>query len=314
MKRAIILFFLIIAAAAAPKASGQRQISFRSTPGQNNFTSEGSPSVFDNAFVFELGAFGSGFTPGPGNTADWASNWTPLGRAQYRSSTRWFSKSTTLEDNGAPFGIGGQAYIWGHNASGEWILLKNDSWTWPQAVGGIDPGGTSFSVSNPGTTAIVGAVNGTSGGVEFQMMTAVASGELPDVVPAQWYVQHFNSTELEDPEITGPLADPDGDGAVNVLELAAGTDPDDPASVRFAEVEIVESSGARNVRASLQRAGRAIMVHALGVSDDLASWDITNTEVDVIEDSSTMLILQSKEPIGTFLREFYQFTLYDPAP
>ena len=311
MKFTVLLFFLILAAALAP-AKGQRQISFRSTPGQNNYTSAGSPNVLGNEFVFELGAFDSGFTPGAGNTDQWAENWTPLGRAQYRSATRWFSKSTTLENNSAPFNIGGQAYIWGHNASGEWILLKNNGWTWPQAVGGIDPGGTSFSVSNLGTTTIVGAINGTSGGNSFQMMTGTATGDIPDVVPAQWYVQHFNSSELEDPEITGPLADPDGDGAVNVVELAAGTDPDDPSSVRFPDVEFFEGSGATSVRVSLQRAGRALMTHALAISDDLENWDITNTDVDVIEDSSTMLILQSSNPIGAAMREFYRFTIHDP--
>jgi hypothetical protein len=45
-----------------------------------------------------------------------------------------------------------------------------------------------------------------------------------------WLQQVFTATEIADPSISDPAADPDGDGYSNAAEFAAGTDPKDPAS------------------------------------------------------------------------------------
>ena len=52
----------------------------------------------------------------------------------------------------------------------------------------------------------------------------------PPVTFAIWLDGHFNSTELLDPLVTGPIADPDGDGLTNLIEFAIGTVPNDPGS------------------------------------------------------------------------------------
>ena len=52
----------------------------------------------------------------------------------------------------------------------------------------------------------------------------------PPATFAIWLDGHFNSTELLDPLITGPIADPDGDGLMNLIEFAVGTVPNDPGS------------------------------------------------------------------------------------
>ncbi len=46
-----------------------------------------------------------------------------------------------------------------------------------------------------------------------------------------WRFAHFSPLELEDPEVSGPSADPDGDGASNLHEFQAGTNPRKAASV-----------------------------------------------------------------------------------
>ncbi|MFO7671076.1 MAG: endonuclease [Bacteroidales bacterium] len=40
-----------------------------------------------------------------------------------------------------------------------------------------------------------------------------------------WRWRHFTPAELDDPDITGDLADPDGDGLANLIELSANLDP-----------------------------------------------------------------------------------------
>ena len=46
-----------------------------------------------------------------------------------------------------------------------------------------------------------------------------------------WRFEHFNATELTQPNISGPDVDPDSDGASNWHEFLSGTDPRDSASV-----------------------------------------------------------------------------------
>jgi endonuclease I len=45
------------------------------------------------------------------------------------------------------------------------------------------------------------------------------------VTRGTWRITHFSFEELDDPVISGDLADPDGDGLVNLIELSANLDP-----------------------------------------------------------------------------------------
>ena len=42
---------------------------------------------------------------------------------------------------------------------------------------------------------------------------------------SEWQAAHFTTAELADPAISGPNADPDGDGRANLIEYAFGLDP-----------------------------------------------------------------------------------------
>ncbi len=52
-----------------------------------------------------------------------------------------------------------------------------------------------------------------------------------DGVPDWWRAEHFGSDGTSTNAVSAALADPDGDGAPNAAERAAGTDPADPGSV-----------------------------------------------------------------------------------
>src|SRR5690606_23464739 len=56
-----------------------------------------------------------------------------------------------------------------------------------------------------------------------------------------WLDEHFSPEELENPDISGEGADPDGDGFLNGQEFTAGTDPRDPES--YLHVENVLQDG-----------------------------------------------------------------------
>jgi len=143
----------------------------------------------DSTFVFQLGAFDTGFDPASEPQTQWLSNWNaipiidpdappsnppvtmestayntdPFAPPIIEDPTNNFSGQAFL-DTGTALGNGGQqAYIWGYTVregedSGEWILLTNASWNLPDPSG--VPVTTSFEVSDLGTIAVAGSLDG----------------------------------------------------------------------------------------------------------------------------------------------------------
>lgn len=136
------------------------------------FDSSGTPLTDD--FIFELGSFGTSFTPTDSNMDQWQSNWKPFDRANaplgdgFDSASGTVASVAVLEtdfttDNAAlsqlnTFSEGEQAYIWVYKdtfgnvsptpgfASGfEWALVTNnasdgtaaDDWLFPQPSGHV---------------------------------------------------------------------------------------------------------------------------------------------------------------------------------
>jgi surface-anchored protein len=64
-----------------------------------------------------------------------------------------------------------------------------------------------------------------------------------------WQAQHFTSTELDDPAISGPAADPDQDGMKNLVEFAFGYHPRQGAATPVSpglglpEMTVIEENG-----------------------------------------------------------------------
>lgn len=82
-----------------------------------------------------------------------------------------------------------------------------------------DPAGTSYSDwGNPRMWAISGASAGSPGSADASLAQAYQG----------WDNFHFSSEERDDPLISGPDADPDGDGRSNADEYALATDPRSP--------------------------------------------------------------------------------------
>jgi surface-anchored protein len=66
---------------------------------------------------------------------------------------------------------------------------------------------------------------------------------------ARWQAENFSSSELDSPAISGPNADPDKDGMVNLVEFAFGFDPESGVATPVAEglglpkLSVVEDAG-----------------------------------------------------------------------
>ncbi len=120
--------------------------------------------TLDNAFVFELGSFASGFTPDATNVDLWAENWHVFDQADYNGydgplDDVWGYFTSTVQISGDPlhpegdplhtetvtssypgslgFNFSGlEAYIWVRNSDDpvegtEWLLVRADTWTFP---------------------------------------------------------------------------------------------------------------------------------------------------------------------------------------
>ena len=108
-------------------------------------------------------------------------------------------------------------------------------------------------------------------------MFAVAPAATCETLYQSWKASKFTPAELADPLVSGDEADPDGDGIVNCLEYACGTEPkvSDPRQAPF-ELQIIELGGGEQ-RARLavkRRTNEPSVVYLLEASDDLGAGTI----------------------------------------
>ena len=155
-----------------------RAINWYSGIGDNFLTADGV-TLMDSTFSFELGGFGSGFTPDQTNFSLWQTNWvvfdsattanggwnpTP-GISNYGDQASTISAGGLLvnsSDTGNTFTIGQQAYIWTFNSKSlnsgsEWSLISSPSWTFPAADSLSLP--LDWQISDPGIAAVAGATS-----------------------------------------------------------------------------------------------------------------------------------------------------------
>jgi hypothetical protein len=296
----IILFSLLTMEVRAT------DINWNSTIGANNQTSVGEGTPMGAGFIFELGAFANDFVPTTSNVAFWATNWVALDRDAYNPTSNFFTSKATLLSNDPPFHFTKKAYVWGYNPQlpGEWILMTNSAWSWPFAGEGIQPPVT-WSIGAVGTTAVIGMVNG----IGFQMKTAfVPVGSIPAVNPDAWRQQYFSTAERANPAISGWQADADGDGASNLFELAAGSNPRNGASSPSFVVERVDTgSGSPFIQFRLQCPQRAAGNYGAEVTPDLTGW--SGSGVTIVPETPGEIVFRF--PVGTGGRMFMRmvFTL-----
>lgn len=112
------------------------------------------------------------------------------------------------------------------------------------------------------------------------------------VVPAPtgfqaWKQGHFSDDDLNDPEVSGPTADPGGFGISNLHRYAFGLDPVAPEREELPEIEVKELSGQRHVALTFRRLKDAgDITYIVEGSNDLLMWDPVDMVYEVVNSNS----------------------------
>lgn len=253
-------------------------------PASANFDAAGNP--MDGFFQFQLGAFTTGFVPTASNAAEWADHWVPASTADYHDANHLFQGRVTLTSNAAPFGVNGNAWIWGFRNSGsgsDWILCRNPSWRWP-AANSLNPPLIQWNAKDA-TVVILGDVEPV--GTPYLMKTvAVATYD-------QW-----RNGELAGNPLDGGDDDADRDGVANFLEFVFGTSPVDAGSVLRPPVSAVEVSGQRYLQMTVPRVPGRLFSGVVEVSGNLADWRSGAPFTTVVSESDSSIVVRDLAPFG----------------
>lgn len=151
------LRFLVFVGLISGTLVSAQQIDWGSPVFSDLVDSEGN--VLDQSFVFQLGAFDTGYDPSANDPADWLSHWEVFDEADYNGIEQpvddgisgYYTSTANMEPDGtsdspeespgAASFEGRQGFIWIRNGdtpeSGtEWLVVTSSSWIFPVA----DPG------------------------------------------------------------------------------------------------------------------------------------------------------------------------------
>ncbi len=147
--------------------------------------------------------------------------------------------------------------------------------TWPDSKGAsFDSAlaGASFSLSQSGGDVLL----------HFTPAPVIADPY------TTWRAEYFTPAELDLPAVSGPLADPDGDGLANLLEYALGLDP---RTVSPAVVPATSAEGGYWVFLYTRPANRSDVNYTVEVSTNLQQWTpitgIDHEQVALVGETAT---------------------------
>ena len=109
-----------------------------------------------------------------------------------------------------------------------------------------------------------------------------------------WQGSHFTAAQLANPAVSGDLADPDGDGVVNLLEYALNLDPLSASRAGLPVVAPATQNGTTNLTLTYTKLKTATdLTYVVEVSADLLTWKSGSgytTDVAVLDQGTTQQV------------------------
>ena len=128
-----------------------------------------------------------------------------------------------------------------------------------------------------------------------------------------WKAQHFTNSELSDPQVSGDGADPDGDGLVNLVEYALGTDPKSANQTGRPAVTRVSVGGQDYLALGFRRLLLEQEVeYRVEASDDLVHWEAGPQSVGdsaVNSDGTLTVTYREESPLGAKPHRFLRLSV-----
>ena len=289
LRRCWLLLVVVWLAGVMARA---QQITWESDPGSVVLTGAGMP--MSGTFVFELGVFTGSFVPSQTNTSEWSANWVLARRVTCNAPDGYFTDDCIASNHSSPFVTDKEVYVWGFQggaSASEWILFRNNAWTWPAPPQGPPPFPLLWNAK--AATAIVGSIH--AGGTPFQMQSAtVSDAASPPTTWLQW-----QSVELAaEPILKGPNDDPDHDGTPNLLEYVFGTPPLQAGAPPATPVRLVTVDTQRFLQMSIPRRIDHPATLIVQVSPDLTHWDAGDAFTTVISNLPGEWVVRDRTPLA----------------
>lgn len=125
----------------------------------------------------------------------------------------------------------------------------------------------------------------------------------------QWRAIHFTTAEFADAAISGPLADPDGDGICNLIEYALGLNPkvsDTPG------LPVTTNEGNYLTLTVPRSAAATDVIFTALVSGDLQTWNSGPAFTTVLIDTPALYKVRDNIPVNGAVRRFIRLQVSRP--
>jgi alpha-tubulin suppressor-like RCC1 family protein len=122
---------------------------------------------------------------------------------------------------------------------------------------------------------------------------------------ASWQLTRFTSAELLDAQISGPNADPDGDGLSNLLEYALGLEPRTATTSGLPEVAATASEWTYTYT---RPSDRTDVTYAVEISTDLGAWTTDGVTHELVSTDSVAgtQTWRARTPLTTDANVFFR--------
>ncbi len=133
---------------------------------------------------------------------------------------------------------------------------------------------------------------------------------VPPTTFARWADAHFSAADLARPEVSGPLADPDGAGVSNLLRFACGLPARGPVAMPPVGLTTVTEGGAQYPALRFSRRSVAPgLRYTVQASNDLVTWTDVSTWT---ADPSTVVTARDAVALGSSPRRFLRLRVVLP--
>ena len=164
------------------------------------------------------------------------------------------------------------------DATGESVLCFRYDTDWSAAA---NARGHALLIRDPASTAWEAWDNPESWAPGQSAAGTPGQAEPPALAFPAWQRLHFSATQLADPAISGPLADPDGDGAANLVEYATAQAPTAGAADVVREIAIEDKSD--RIQLSVRRDPMAVDAAVSFQRHDGSGWqEVIPDQLDLL--------------------------------